>query len=126
HWRRTAELQAAAPSSRVLEDRLFVCDGHIITSAGIASGIDMALALAEQDHGPRLAAHVAREMVIYLRRNGTQTQQSVYLDFRSHLDPSVHMVQDWLASHPGEGRPLAALAKLAHMSPRNLTRTFRK
>ena len=70
HWSRTAELARRFPRARVLDDRLYVTDGEITTSAGIASGIDMALAFIEQADGPIVAAEVAREMVVYLRRDG--------------------------------------------------------
>ncbi len=126
HWKRAAELQKQYPRARVLADRLFVEDGRIISSAGIAAGIDMALALIERDLGPQAAAKVAREMVVYLRRDAHHPQQSVYLDYRTHLHPGVHAVQDWLTAHPGRKGNIAELAKIAHMSPRNLTRTFRE
>ena len=126
HWSRTGELARRFPEARVLTDRLFVTDGNVTTSAGIASGIDMALALIEQADGPLVAAEVAREMVVYLRRDGAQEQQSVYLDFRTHLHPGVHRVQDWIVRNPSERPTLTDLAELAGMSPRNLTRTFRR
>jgi transcriptional regulator GlxA family with amidase domain len=126
HWKRIAELKKRYPTAQVVDDRLFVEDGCIMTSAGIATGIDMALAIIERQHGPRLAAKVAREMVVYLRRDGIQSQQSVYLDFRSHIHPGVHDVQDWLTSHPEKKADLQDLATIAHMSARNLTRSFRQ
>ncbi len=86
----------------------------------------MALALIERDHGPLVAAKVAREMVVYLRRDAHHQQQSVYLDYRTHLHPGVHSVQDWLTSHPSKKARIEELAKIAHMSPRNLTRAFRE
>ena len=126
HWSRTNELAQRFAKARVLTDRLFVTDGNVTTSAGIASGIDMALALIEQTDGPLVAAEVAREMVVYLRRDGAQEQQSVYLDFRTHLHPGVHRVQDWIVRNPDRRPTLDELADLAGMSSRNLTRTFRK
>jgi transcriptional regulator GlxA family with amidase domain len=125
HWSRTAELARRYPRTRVLEDRLYVTDGEITTSAGIASGIDMALAFIEQADGPIVAAEVAREMVVYLRRDGAQQQRSVYLDYRTHLHPGVHRVQDWIVQNPATRATLEALADVASMSPRSLTRTFR-
>lgn len=125
HWSRTAELARRYPRARVLEDRLYVTDGEITTSAGIASGIDMALAFIEQADGPIVAAEVAREMVVYLRRDGAQQQRSVYLDYRTHLHPGVHRVQDWIVQNPATRATLEALADVAGMSPRSLTRTFR-
>jgi len=125
HWSRTGELAQRFPRARVLEDRLFVTDGDVTTSAGIASGIDMALSLIEQADGPLVAAEVAREMVVYLRRDGAQEQQSVYLDYRTHLHPGIHRVQDAIVRDPGVRANLDELATLAGMSPRSLTRTFR-
>jgi transcriptional regulator GlxA family with amidase domain len=126
HWRRTEALAAACPSAEVLADRLFVRDGLLTTSAGIAAGIDMTLDFLSREHGPLLASRVAREMVVFLRRDGSHHQESVYLDFRTHLDPGVHEVQDWLVAHPDERAGLPELARLAHMSVRNLTRAFQK
>ena len=125
HWKRTAELQKLYPRTEVLADRLFVEDGRIITSAGIAAGIDMALALIERDHGPLVASKVAREMVVYMRRDAHHQQHSVYLDYRTHLHPGVHAVQDWLTANPSKKTRIDQLAKMAHMSGRNLTRAFR-
>jgi transcriptional regulator GlxA family with amidase domain len=125
HWSRISELARRFPRARVLEDRLYVTDGDVTTSAGIASGIDMALALIEQADGPIVAAEVAREMVVYLRRDGAQEQRSVYLDYRTHLHPGVHRVQDWIVRNPATRATLDALADVAGMSPRSLTRTFR-
>jgi transcriptional regulator GlxA family with amidase domain len=126
HWSRTAELARRFPHARVLDDRLFVTDGTITTSAGIASGIDMALAFIEQADGPIVAAEVAREMVVYLRRDGAQEQSSVYLDYRTHLHPGVHRVQDRIVQNPAERATLSSLAAVAGMSARSLTRTFRE
>jgi transcriptional regulator GlxA family with amidase domain len=126
HWKRAAELQRRFPRARVLEDRLFVEDGRIATSAGIASGIDLSLSLIERDHGPQLAAQVAREMVVYLRRDAGHSQGSVYLDFRNHLHPGIHRVQDFLLQHPERSARLAELAPLACLGERQLTRVFRR
>lgn len=125
HWSRTSELARRFPKARVLTDRLFVSD-EVITSAGIASGIDMTLALIEQADGPLVAAEVAREMVVYLRRDGAQEQQSIYLDFRTHLNPGVHRVQDAIVRDPGRRTSIEELGTLAGMSARNLTRNFRR
>lgn len=125
HWSRTGELAKRYPRARVLEDRLYVTDGEVTTSAGIASGIDMALAFIEQADGPIVAAEVAREMVVYLRRDGGHEQQSVYLDFRTHLHPGVHRVQDFIVQNPANRATLDELASIAGLSSRSLTRTFR-
>lgn len=125
HWKMAARLRAAYPGVEVLENRLYVEDGPIVTSAGVASGIDMALALIERDHGPVVVAKVAREMVVWIRRSGDRDQASIYLDHRTHLHPGVHRVQDFLIAHPERNPSLEELGRQAGMSPRNLTRVFR-
>lgn len=125
HWKVTAKLAAWSPMARVLDNRLFVRDGNIVTSAGESSGIDMTLALIQDDYGPSFAAKVAREMVVYMRRNGDSTQESVYLQHREHTHPGVHRVQDWIVEHPDTKVSLEALADVAAVSPRHLTRLFR-
>ena len=126
HWRLTKRLQSEVRSAEVLEDRLFVRDGEVWTSAGVAAGIDLALAIVEARDGPLVAARVAREMVVYVRRSGEQRQTSIYVDHRTHLNPAVHRVQDFLVAHPEERARLRDLASLAHLSQRHLTRVFRR
>ena len=112
--------------AQVVDGVLYVSDRGIVTSAGIASGIDMALSLVEQQHGSRLASEVARHLVIYLRRNGKQPQQSVYLQYRNHLHSGIHQVQNWLAEHLTESISLTELAQIAHMSVRSFSRAFKE
>jgi transcriptional regulator GlxA family with amidase domain len=126
HWKVVARLQAENPRARVVDNCLFVEDRGIVTSAGVASGIDMALALVERDFGPLAVARVSREMVVYLRRNGDQEQRSVYLDHRTHLHPGVHRVQDWMVANADRKATLEDLARIAAMSPRHLARVFRQ
>jgi transcriptional regulator GlxA family with amidase domain len=126
HWSRVDDLQRRFARARVLTNRLFVEDGPVTTSAGIVSGIDMALAIVEGDHGPLVAGAAAREMVVYIRRDGGQRQNSVYLDYRTHLHPGIHRVQDWLIAHPEERANLDELGQVAGLSPRHLTRVFRQ
>lgn len=126
HWKVVPRLRREFPGARVLDNRLFVEDGRILTSAGVASGIDLALWIVEGDHGPVVAARVAREIVVYLRRDGASRQRSVYLDYRTHLHPGIHRVQDFLVAHPEERPTLDRLGEIAGMSARNLTRVFRQ
>jgi transcriptional regulator GlxA family with amidase domain len=125
HWSCVRELQRRYPNAEVLENVLFVQDRGVTTSAGIASGIDLALSFVEQDHGPQMTARVARDLVVYFRRSGAHHQLNVFLDYRAHLHSSVHRVQDWLNEHPAEPAPLAKLASLAAMSESTLTRAFK-
>jgi transcriptional regulator GlxA family with amidase domain len=126
HWKVADLLQTRHPAARVIRDRLFVRDGRLITSAGITSGIDMALSMVEEDHGPALVARVAREMVVYMRRSGESTQASVFVDYRTHLNPGVHKVQDWLLQRVEQNPTLDEMSRVAGMSPRNLSRVFRQ
>jgi transcriptional regulator GlxA family with amidase domain len=126
HWRRVPDLRARFPRARVLEERIFVEDDRVVSSAGIATGVDMMLALLERDGGPILAAEVAREMVVYMRRDGAEHQESVYLDFQTHLQPGVHRLQRHLIANPTGRESLRELARLAGMSERHLTRVFKR
>jgi transcriptional regulator GlxA family with amidase domain len=126
HWSRTAELQRRFPAARVLESRLFVEDRGVISSAGIASGIDLSLWLVERRHGARLAGAVAREMVVYLRRDGAQSQSSIFVSHRDHLHPGVHRAQDLVLAAPARRHTLSALARAVGMSPRNFSRQFHR
>lgn len=126
HWQQVGALQQTFPESRVLADRLFVHDRGVYTSAGIAAGIDLALALVEERFGPLLTYKVSRQLVLYYRRNGLHGQVSVYLDHRHHQHPGVHLAQDYLLDHLAENPTLDVLAEVAHSSPRNLTRLFRQ
>ncbi len=125
HWKRVEELQRAFPRVRVEPNRLYVIDGRIATSAGIASGVDLALALVERDCGPRIAAAAARELVVTVRRRGTHEQLSPFFTLRDHTFAEVHKAQDWLVEHAGEPFTLASLASVAGVSERTLTRQFR-
>lgn len=117
-------LSSRYPKARVVRDVLFTSDDRIVTSAGIASGIDLSLHLLAVRHGPALAARVARDMVVYARRNGDQPQESVLLRHRNHLDDTVHHVQDVIDAQFAEPLPLSALADGAGVSERTLTRAF--
>ncbi|MEV0629377.1 GlxA family transcriptional regulator [Nonomuraea wenchangensis] len=118
------ELAARYPKASVVRDVLYVEDGRVITSAGIASGIDLALHLVATRHGPAAAARVAREMVVYARRNGDERQASAMLRHRAHLSDTVHRVQDLIDARFTEPLPLSGLAAAAGCSPRTVTRLF--
>jgi transcriptional regulator GlxA family with amidase domain len=118
------DLAARYPRAHVVRDVLFTTDGGVVTSAGIASGIDLSLHLLAMRHGPALAARVAREMVVYTRRNGTEPQASAMLRHRSHVDDTVHRVQNHIDAHFARTLPLTDLAAHAGVAARTLTRLF--
>lgn len=124
HWSLVGLMQARYPKARVQDGVLYVHDGPVSTSAGISAGIDLGLSLVERDHGPVLTAAVARELVVYLRRDGSSPQISAFVQHRDHLSSAVHRVQDHLAQRLDEQHTLAELAAVAHLSPRGLSRAF--
>ncbi len=126
HWRSVEILQKMYPKLKVLDDVLFVRSGNIYTSAGISAGIDMALAIVETIKGPIFTHEVARGLVLYQRRNGEHSQKSVYLDFRNHLDPKIHAIQDYLIRNIDNKNSIENVAEYVHMSPRNMTRVFKE
>lgn len=125
HWKHVDELQRTFPRVLVEPNRLFVIHDRIATSAGVASGVDLALVLVERDYGSRIAAIAARELVVTVRRPGTHEQLSPYFALRDHTFAEVHAAQDWLVEHAGEPFTLASLAAIAGVSERTLTRAFR-
>jgi transcriptional regulator GlxA family with amidase domain len=118
-------LAARHPRAHVVPDVLYVADDRVITSAGVASGIDLALHLVAVRHGPAAAAAVARAMVVYARRNGEEPQDSVLLRHRAHLNEAVHRAQDIIDTRFAEPLPLPELAAAVGVSERTLTRRFR-
>ena len=125
HWKCIDYMTQNFPMANVQTDTLYVQDGNIFTSAGMASGIDMALSILEAQHGPVLPAKVAREIVVYMRRNNMDHQQTIYLDYRTHFNPSVHKVQDYIISNPAKNPGLEELAAIGNTSVRTLTRSFK-
>lgn len=126
HWAASAELARNYPRVTVDSDPIFVRDGEIATSAGVSAGIDLALALVEEDLGPELAREVARWLVLFLKRPGGQAQFSGALDGPLADRPSLRELQDWIPRHLEEDLSVASLAERAAMSPRNFARAFRR
>ncbi|MBB5770245.1 transcriptional regulator GlxA family with amidase domain [Brevundimonas vesicularis] len=123
HWAMARQLREDHPSIRVDEDRIFINDGRFWTSAGMTAGVDLALALIEDDHGPELARAVARKLVVYHRRAGGQSQFSALLD----LEPKSDRIQTALAyarRNLGARLSVEDLAEIAHLSPRQFSRAF--
>jgi transcriptional regulator GlxA family with amidase domain len=124
HWYHARELRARFPKVKMEEDRIFIVDGPVWTSAGATAGIDLALAMVEKDFGADVARAVARKLVVYHRRAGGQSQFSALLE----LEPKSDRIQNALAYAKGHlDQPLTVqqLAKAAHLSPRQFSRAFR-
>jgi transcriptional regulator GlxA family with amidase domain len=124
HWGFAQELQKRHPLIQVQPDRIFINDGPVWTSAGMTAGIDMVLALVEQDLGAEIARAVAKKMVVYYRRPGGQSQFSAMLE----LEPQSDRIQKTLAharAHLREPLSVEDLADVAHLSPRQFSRAFK-
>src|SRR5207244_1182379 len=126
HWQRAAAFARRYPAVRLEEDRIWVRDGNVYTSAGVSAGMDLALALIEEDLGAEVALAVARAMVMYLRRPGDQSQYSAPLRLQAAGTPAVRELVAWAAEHPERDLSVPALARRLGKSPRHLTRVFRK
>ena len=126
HWRRVKALQTQFPRAKVIADILYIKSNNVYTSAGISAGIDLALAIMEDLKGPLFTHKVARGLVVYHRRSGRHNQQSIYLDYRNHINPQVHEVQDYLIDNLSKENDIESLASMVNMSPRNLSRVFKE
>ncbi|MBZ4410712.1 GlxA family transcriptional regulator [Myxococcus sp. XM-1-1-1] len=124
HWVAGEELKRQHPLCEVSPDQIFIRDGNVWTSAGVTSGIDMSLALVEEDLGQKVARQVARMLVVYLRRPGGQSQFSVQMASQWASSNPIREVQEWLPEHLKEDLSVEALARRAAMSPRNFAREF--
>ncbi len=124
HWNQCATLAARFPDVTVDPDPIFVRDGKIATSAGVTAGIDLALALVEEDHGRDTALTIARHLVMFLRRPGNQTQFSAQLRAQLAHRPALRDVQRRIADHPDADLSVETLAEHASLSPRQFARAF--
>jgi transcriptional regulator GlxA family with amidase domain len=125
HWSACDRLARMYPAVTVERDPIFVRDGNVSTSAGVTAGIDLALALVEEDHGHAAAMAVARQLVVFLTRPGGQAQFSAALATQVADRDDVTEVQAWIADHLDEDLSVPALARRAAMSPRHFARVFR-
>jgi len=125
HWKVTHELAVRCPACRVEPDAIYVRDGTTYTSAGVTAGIDLALALVEEDHGPGVAREVARALVVYMQRAGGQSQFSAPLQGPPPRSPDLRRVTDLVTANPRDDHSLDRLAKHLNLSTRHLTRLFR-
>ncbi|HXT16491.1 MAG TPA: helix-turn-helix domain-containing protein [Gemmatimonadaceae bacterium] len=117
-------LRALAPRAKVIENRVFVIDGPVASSAGITAGIDVALHLIANECGEALAASVAEDMVVYLRRSDRDPERSPFRLHRRHLHATVHRVQNAITDEPERDWNMAALALTGHTTERHLLRLF--
>jgi transcriptional regulator GlxA family with amidase domain len=125
HWRHTDILARAHPAITVVPDAIYIEDGPVFSSAGVTAGIDLALALVERDYGAELARDVARSLVVFLQRPGGQSQFSPSLRAALPRTSPLRLLCDTVAADPAGDYSLPALAGLANVSPRHLTRLFR-
>ncbi|ARR79619.1 transcriptional regulator containing an amidase domain and an AraC-type DNA-binding HTH domain [Mycobacterium intracellulare subsp. yongonense] len=124
HWHDARRLSRAFRDVTVEPDAIFVRDGDVFTSAGISSGIDLALALVEMDYGTDLVRDVARWLVVYLKRAGGQSQFSVLVEADPPPQSPLRAVTEAIAANPGADYSVKRLAALASLSTRQLTRLF--
>ncbi|HEX5234300.1 MAG TPA: DJ-1/PfpI family protein [Silvibacterium sp.] len=125
HWKYCEMLARRYPSVKVEADPIFICDGNVYTSAGVTAGMDLALALVEEDAGSKLALEVARELVLYLRRPGGQSQFSAALSLQASDRQPFRDLEAWALEHLRNDLSVDALAARVGMSPRNFARVFR-
>ena len=126
HWRYCTQLAARYPRVTVEADPIFVRDGRLYTSAGVTAGMDLALALVEEDHGAAVALTVARELVIFLKRPGGQSQFSTQLEVQAADGQPLRELTAWITDHPAADLSVPALARRVGMSPRNFARVFQR
>jgi transcriptional regulator GlxA family with amidase domain len=124
HWSYASKLQMLYPEVRVEPDRIFIADGHVWTSAGMSAGIDLALALVENDFGQEVAKAVARNLVVYLRRPGGQSQFSTLLELEPKSD-RVRRALVYAKENLRNELSVDELAEAARLSPRQFSRVFR-
>lgn len=125
HWAYCDKLARDHPAVAVDPAPIYIRDGQVSTSAGVTSGIDLALALVEEDLGRDAALTVARHLVVFLRRPGNQAQFSAQLAAQTAVREPLREVQQWITEHPGGDLGVESLAGRARLSPRHFARAFR-
>lgn len=126
HWAYCAEMAERYPAVAVSPEPIFVWDGRFVTSAGVSTGIDMALALVEADHGSALALEIARYLVLFFKRNGGQSQFSTVLEAQLADRAPIRAAQEWILNHLEQPLPVTEIAERATMSVRHFARVFRR
>ena len=124
HWYYCQQMAESFPAVRIDPDPIFICDGNIYTSAGVTAGIDLSLALVEEDFGAELALLVARALVVFLRRPGSQSQFSASLSLQATDRAPLKELQSWALDNLSEPLTVEQMAGRVGMSPRNFARVF--
>jgi transcriptional regulator GlxA family with amidase domain len=124
HHQHIDDLMQMEPTATVHANRIFVEDGRVFTSAGVTAGLDLTLYVIGQQLGHQIAAAVARDLVVYMRRSGGDPQLSPWVMHRNHVNPVLHRVQDAVIKDPAAQWSAERLASVACMSARNLARLF--
>jgi transcriptional regulator GlxA family with amidase domain len=126
HWEMCDRLAREYPEVRMQPDAIYVKDGNVYTSAGVTAGMDLALALVEEDLGREIALKVARALVMFVRRPGGQSQFSALLESQIADREPLRELQVWAAEHPRGDLSVEGMAARVNMSPRNFSRVFRR
>jgi transcriptional regulator GlxA family with amidase domain len=124
HWAAADRFARRYPGVKLDPDAIYVRDGHVATSGGVTAGIDLALALVEDDYGPALAIEVARLLLVYRRRPGNQSQFSATLALQAKAGDRFKPLFEWVEAHLDQNLTVDRLAEQAHMSSRTLARIF--
>jgi transcriptional regulator GlxA family with amidase domain len=124
HWQCAQRLAAKFPAARIEQDAIYVRDEALVTSAGVTAGIDLALALLHQRHGPEVSVAVAKRLVVVVQRQGGQSQFSPYVAAPAEVDSPVRRAQDHVMANVARQHTLGSLAEFVGMSPRTLARRF--
>jgi transcriptional regulator GlxA family with amidase domain len=125
HWRFARDFSRRFPGVRVEADALYLKDGHFYTGAGVTAGIDLTLALIEEDYGPSVALAVARDLVVYLKRAGGQEQYSEPLRFQVRTSDRFADLAAWMQGHLDDDLSVEALAARTFLGPRHFSRRFK-
>ncbi|MGS2717297.1 GlxA family transcriptional regulator [Eionea flava] len=126
HWQYAEQLQKEYPDIHVCSDAIFIKDDNIYSSAGVTSGIDLALALVEEDWGADIALAVAKQIVVFYRRSAGQSQYSPLLTLQAPQQSRIAVLQEWIINNLHEPLPLERIAEQVSLSPRHLARIFKR
>lgn len=126
HWSRCQRLARMYPGIEVKPDKIYVKDGNLYSSAGVTAGIDLALALVESDFGRKMALRVAKQLVVFMKRQGGQSQFSTHLVRQSATEGTLADILKWMNQNPSRDMSVDALAGRCAMSERNFSRVFKK